>query len=160
MAAAAHVFYELAAGVGMPFASRVGPRPAAALWGAGTALALSEAGRRPSSHDGVFLALDATYLAAVLAHFAAWPRTRVLGLPWLTECEGLTGSAIRPYNAILYASAVTALGGLLENRRGIGPGAAVPLLLVPALMRLQHDEVSRLREQAQRDPGWWNRRLR
>jgi hypothetical protein len=35
----------------------------------------------------------------------------------------------------------------------------LPLLLVPALVSLQHAEHRRLVEQARRQPGWWNRRL-
>jgi hypothetical protein len=34
---AGHVFFELGAGVGMPFASVLGPVPAAGLWAAGSA---------------------------------------------------------------------------------------------------------------------------
>jgi len=36
-AMAGHVFFELGAGVGMPFASVLGPAPAAALWTTATA---------------------------------------------------------------------------------------------------------------------------
>jgi hypothetical protein len=63
------VFYELAAGVGMPLASRLGPRAAAALWGAGTVVAFREAGRQPQSRDSAFAALNAGFLSAAIAHF-------------------------------------------------------------------------------------------
>jgi hypothetical protein len=156
----AHVFYELAAGVGMPLASRLGPRAAAVLWGAGTVVTFREAGRQPHSRDSAFVALNAAFLSAVIAHFAGWPRTRVVGLPWLTECEGLTGPVIAPYNVILYVSGAAALGGLVENKRGRVLGVAVPVVLVPLLIGGQRREFSRLRAQARRHPGWWNRRLR
>jgi hypothetical protein len=155
------VFYELAAGVGMPFASRVGPTPAAAFWGACTVIAVREAGRQARSRDAAFAALNAAFLSAVIAHLAGWPRKRVVVcLPWLTECEGLSGKVIQPYNAILYISAVAAIGGLAENRHGRALGVLMPAVLVPWLMSAQHREFTRLLAQARRHPGWWNRRLR
>jgi hypothetical protein len=160
VAIGAHVFYELAAGVGMPFASRVGPAPAAVLWGAGSAVAFREAGRQPPSRDPAFAVLNGMFLSAVIAHFATWPRTRRTGLPWLTECEGLRGRLMAPYNGILYLSAGSALAALLtENRRGRVWGALVPVAVVPWLMSEQHREHARLRAQAVRRPAWWNRRL-
>jgi hypothetical protein len=156
---AAHVFYELAAGVGMPFASRLGPVPAAVCWGAGSAIAFRQAGRQPPSRDAAFAALNGGFLSAVIAHFAGWPRTKLAGLPWLTECEGLTGAPIQPYNVILHVSGVAAVGGLAENRRGRVLGVVIAAVLVPWLIGEQHRELGRLRAQARRRPGWWNRRL-
>ena len=160
----AHVFYELAAGVGMPLASRVGPAPSAALFGGGTLLLVRAAGRQPRSRDPVFAVANAMFLSAVLAHLAAWPRTRVAGLPWLTECEGLSGRLMPPYNLVLYTSGVAAIGGLVETGRdrpwrAAAIGTAVPVVLVPWLGRLQHEEHHRLRAEARRRPRWWNRRL-
>lgn len=161
MGAGAHVFYELASGVGMPLASRIGPVAAAALFGLGSGAAFREAGRQPPARDPAFSMLNGFYLSAVLAHFAGWPHRWSAGLPWLTECEGLTGAVLRPYNVILQVSGVAAVGGLLENshvrRRW---GVVVPLVLIPVLISEQHREYGRLLVQAQRRPGWWNRRLR
>jgi hypothetical protein len=158
--AGAHVFYELVSGVAMPFASRLGPRGAVLFWTANTAAAYHQAGRRPASRDRVFAVLDGLYLSAVIAHYLAWPRTTKLGLPWVTECEGLTGPVIAPYNVILQVSGVAAVAGLAENRRGAAWGAVVPVLVVPWLLGLQRREFARLVEQARTHPGWWNRRLR
>jgi hypothetical protein len=130
-----------------------------ALWSAGTVVAFREAGRQPHSRDSAFAALNATFLSAVIAHFAGWPRTSVAGLPWLTECEGLSGRLMAPYNLMLYVSGLAALGGLVENRRGALWGALVPALAVPRLVREQHREYARLRVRAAQRPGWWNRRL-
>lgn len=160
VAAGAHIFYELLAGVGMPFASRMGPRGAGALWATSTVAAYHQAGRQPASRDAVFSVLNGLYLSAVIAHFLAWPRTKKMGLPWLTECEGLTGPVIAPYNVILDVSGVAAVAGLVENRGGRVWGALVPLALVPVLLREQHREFGRLLVQARVQPGWWNRRLR
>jgi hypothetical protein len=156
----AHVFYELLAGVGMPFTSRLGPRGAAGFWAGSTVAAYSQAGRQPASRDPAFAVLNGLYLSAVIAHFLAWPRTTRKGLPWLTECEGLTGPVITPYNVILHVSGVAAVAGLVENRGGRVWGALVPLALVPVLLREQHREFGRLLVQARVQPGWWNRRLR
>ena len=129
----AHVFYELAAGVGMPLASRVGPAPSAVLFGGGSLLLVREAGRQPRSRDMAFVVANATFLSTVLAHLTAWPRTRVAGLPWLTECEGLSGRLMAPYNLVLYTSGVAAIGGLVETGRdrpwrAAAIGTAVPVV--------------------------------
>jgi hypothetical protein len=153
------VLYELLAGVAVPLASRVGVAPAAGLFGAGTVVAVREAARRPSADDGAFCALNGLYLAAVLGHFASWPRTRRAGLPWLVECEGLRGPALQPYNVILHLSWLAAVAGLAENRRGRRWGAIVPALAVPVLRATAPGEYIRLLEQAGRRPRWWNRRL-
>ena len=153
----AHVLYELLAGVGMPFAALVGPVPAAAWWVGSTALGVREAGRRPVSWDPVFAVVDGLYLAAVVAHLTGWPRVRPW-LPWLAECEGLRGPVVHPYNVVLWASGVAAVGGLRENRRGLAGALVVPVV-VPWLLGAQHREHRRLLTQARRRPGWWNRRL-
>src|SRR4051812_47986256 len=112
----------------MPFASVIGPAPAALLWAAGTTVGVREAGRRPEELDRTFAVLNGFFLSAVIGHFSAWPwlpnRWRA---PWLSSCEGLHGRAMVPYNAILYLSALSALGALaVENRRGRPPRALVP----------------------------------
>lgn len=156
----AHVFYELAAGVGMPFASWTGPLKAAALWGGGGAFVVRAADRKPPEWDTAFAALNGFYLAASLAHLTGWPATRRACLPWLTECEGMSGRVIQPYNSVLYLSAGSALLALAtENRRGRAWARLVPLLAVPALVRAQHLENARLQAAASQRPAWWNRRL-
>jgi hypothetical protein len=108
----------------------------------------------------VFAVLNGAYLSAVIAHFLAWPRTTKAGLPWLTECEGLQGPVIAPYNAILHISAIAAIGGLMENRRSVLWGTLVPAVTVPWLLGEQRRDFERLVAQAQERPGWWNRRLK
>ncbi|MDT5219143.1 MAG: hypothetical protein QOF15_1248 [Mycobacterium sp.] len=105
--------------------------------------------------------MNGMFLTAVLAHFIYWPKRWVVGVPNLTECEGLRGRVLLPYNVILYVSAVSAVAGLAENGRYAAlRGAAVPLLGVPVLVHIQRIEFRRLRIQARRQPAWWNRRLR
>jgi hypothetical protein len=155
----AHVFYELAAGAAIPLASRFGPAAAATLFAGGGAVIVREAARQPTSRDVAFSAVNGVFLSAVLGHFASWPRTSLRGLPWLVECEGLTGPLMPTYNVILYVSGLAALGGLIENRRGGLWGAAVPVALVPLFIAETPREYARLRAQAGDRPRWWNRRL-
>jgi len=158
---AAHVFFELAAGSAMPFASLLGPLPAAALWASTTAVGIHQAGRLPPSRDRVFAITNGLFLSAVVGHFTAWPwQPNRLRAPWLRRCEGLEGPVIVPYNVILYASGLTALGGLLlENRRGRLVGLLLPVAGVPTVVAAQRWEFGRLLAQARRRPRWWNRRL-
>ena len=158
LAVGAHVFYELAAGVSMPLASRLGISPAAVLYGTATAASYREAGRRPPSADPAFNALNGLYLGLVAGHALTWPR-RWAGVPWFRECEGLRGPVLTPYNLILQLSWMAAVGGIVENRRGRCWGALVPVLVVPVLARAAPREFDRLVEQARQRPRWWNRRL-
>lgn len=156
----AHVFYELLSGVAMPFASVIGPVPAAMGWGTSTAVVLRMARRSDKRHAAGFGVVNGVFLTAVLAHFIYWPKRWTLGVPRLSECEGLRGRILLPYNGILYISALSAVAGLLENgRRAALRGAMVPLVGIPVLLRLQRMEFRRLRLQARRNPRWWNRRL-
>jgi hypothetical protein len=158
-ALAGHVFFELGAGVGMPFASVLGPVPAAACWATATGAVQKIAGS--PSRDTALAVVNGTGLAAVVGHLAGWPRRRTrLGLPWLTDCEGLGPQLMRWYNPIIYTGGVAAAAALLsENRAAPRWAGLAPLLLVPALVRVQHVEHERLRRLALRRPGWWNRRL-
>lgn len=158
---AGHVFFELAAGVGMPFASVAGPVPAALAWATGGA-ALDRLAARPApSGDRVLAVANGLELAAVVGHLAGWPRRRTrLGLPWLADCEGLGPELMPWYNPIIYASGAAAVAGLLRENRSAPPWLGWSLLTaVPLLIRVQHAEHRRLRRLAGTRPGWWNRRL-
>ena len=159
---AAHVFFELGAGVGMPTASVIGPVPAAAAWSLGTATLWRTARTRPASSDGVFHSCNGMGLAAVLAHFAAWPsqRTRA-GLPWLRDCEGLGPPLMPYYNPILYLSAAATVAALAgENRSAPRQLPLLAVALAPVLVAVQRAEHRRLKAQARERPSWWTRRLR
>jgi hypothetical protein len=159
---AAHVFFELGAGVGLPAASVLGPLPAATLWAGSTVAALRGAARAPVSGDTGFAIGNAAALTVVLGHLTGWPRrSTVLGLPWLTDCEGLGRELMPAYNAILYSSGAAALAALLaENRCARRPVTLLPLLFVPIVVRAQRAEHRRLLRNARQRPRWWNRRLR
>jgi hypothetical protein len=157
----AHVFLELAAGVGMPGASVLGS-PAAVLWALGLSALWRGAATRPASGDTTFALWNSVGLAAVLAHFAGWPtrRTRA-GLPWLRDCEGLGPGLMPVYNPILYVSAVATVVALIRENRTASRHWALPAVgLVPVLVAAQRIEHRRLVTLAYERPAWWNRRLR
>ncbi|WP_181140866.1 hypothetical protein [Streptomyces sp. Ru62] len=160
-ATAGHVFFELAAGVGMPLASVLGPFTAATAWAAGTWTAWRAAATRPARDDPLFAVLDSVSLAAVIAHLAGWPkRPTRLGIPWLTDCEGLGPRLMPYYNPILYISgAAAAAAVLLENRSAPRRLPLLSLPLVPLLVVAQRAEHRRLKTIAEAHPAWWNRRL-
>ncbi|MDG9717636.1 hypothetical protein [Streptomyces sp. DH24] len=90
---------------------------AATAWAVGTATAWRAGGTRPSPDDPAFAVLNSVSPAAVIAHLTGWPRRRTrLGLPWLTDCEGLGPRLVPYYNPILYVSGTAAVAALLlEN---------------------------------------------
>ena len=155
-----HVFFELAAGVGMPLASVVGPAPAATLWAVSARSAWRAAGTKPASSDPAFALLNGFGLTAVLAHLAGWPRRRTrLGLPWLEDCEGLGPKLMPAYNLILYFSGLSALIALAAENRSSSYRPLLMVLTTPVSVAAQHIEFQRLKQRAGTHPGWWNRRL-
>lgn len=160
VAMAGHLGYELLAGVSVPMASRVGIKAAVTGYASGTVALYHAAGHVPASRgQRRFAVLNGLFAAAVISHFTAWPRTTRAGLPWLTECEGLSGELIGPYNVLLHGSAVAAVGGAVENRRGWPWFVATVAVVAPWVRRETPWEFQRLLAQAARSPRWWNRRL-
>jgi hypothetical protein len=160
LSVAGHLGYELVAGVGVPLASRVGVTAATTGYAASSVAAYRAAGHLPSPRgDRRFAVANGLFASAVISHFTSWPRTTRAGLPWLTECEGLDGRLMGPYNALLYVSAVAAVGGAIENRRAWRWFTLTPLVVVPLLRRETPPEYQRLLTQAAERPRWWNRRL-
>lgn len=160
VAVAGHLGYELAVGVGVPGAPRIGVRAAVAGYAFGTSLAYRAAGRLPGPRgDRRFAVTNGLFASAVISHYAGWPRTTWHGLPWLVVCEGIEGVLIAPYNLVLQVSAVAAAGGLAENRSAWPWAVAAGLIAMPALLWLTPREYDRLLEQAAAQPRWWNRRL-
>ena len=158
---AAHVAFELGAGVGLPLASVIGPYAATGVWTSATG-GVWVASARDASADKVLALANGFGLAAVSAHLLGWParRTRA-GLPWLEDCEGLGPGLMRYYNPILYLSGVAGLLALVRENRSAPALLPMAMLgLVPALIAYQHWEHRRLRRQAHTIPRWWNRRLR
>jgi hypothetical protein len=157
---AGHVGYELVAGVAVPLAPHIGVRAAATSFVVSAAAAYVPAGRLVSPRgDQAYAIANGFFLAAVIGHYTSWPRVWRAGLPWLTECEGLRGPVIGPYNVLLQVSAVAGAAGLWENRSRWRWGVATVLAVAPVLRWTTPREYTRLQEQAAEHPRWWNRRL-
>ena len=157
---AGHLGYELVAGVAVPLAPHVGVRRAAAAFALSAATAYVPAGRLVSPRgDRTYAVANGFFLAAMVGHYSSWPRVWRAGLPWLTECEGLRGPVICPYNVLLQVSAVAGAAGLWENRSQWRWGVATALAVAPLLRWATPREYAMLQQQAAEHPRWWNRRL-
>src|SRR3954453_6591947 len=111
LASGGHLAYELVCGVGVPLASRFGVTAATTAYAVSSVAAYRAAGVLPSpAGDRRCAVANGLFASAVITHFTSWPRTTRAGLPWLTECEGIEGRLIGPYNVLLYVSAVAAVG--------------------------------------------------
>ncbi len=155
-----HLAYELLSGVAVPLASRVGIVAATTGYTVSSLVTYRAAGRVPPPHgDRWFAVVNGVFASAVISHFTSWPRTTRAGLPWLTESEGLEGPLVGPYNVLLYAAGIAAVGGAVENRRAWQWFALTPLIAVPLLRAGTPLEYQRLLDQAAERPRWWNRRL-
>ncbi|WP_041546513.1 MULTISPECIES: hypothetical protein [unclassified Nocardioides] len=144
----------------VPLAPHVGVRAGVAAFAVPAAAAYAPAGRLPSPRgDRTYAIVNGLFLAAVVAHYTSWPRVWRAGVPWLTECEGLDGPVIGPYNVILQVSAVAAVAGLVENRSRWRWGVVTVLMAAPVLRWATPREYARLLQQAAEHPRRWNRRL-
>lgn len=96
-----HHGLELAAGIGLPGEPVLGRRRAAAAW-AGVLAAWAAADRTGRASAAV-VAANGAVQALALQHYLYWPWRWRLGLPILTEAEGLPGRWLPFYNAALLA---------------------------------------------------------
>jgi hypothetical protein len=98
-------------------------------------------------------------LAGVVVHFSLWPwRRNTLGIPVLTEAEGLSSSTLPAYNSLLYVWAIASISSVIrEVRPGARRWALVGLATVPLSRRSAQHHFSWLKEEALTNPAWWNR---
>src|SRR4051812_49965298 len=157
---AGHLAYELVGGVGVPLASRVGVTAATTGYAVASVVAYRAAGHLSApAGDRRFAVTNALFASAVIAHLTSWPRVSRAGLPWLTECEGLEGRLVGPYNALLYLSAVAAVGGAIENRREWRWVVMTPGVVLPGLRWGAPAGDERLLSPAAQEAHWWDRPL-
>ena len=109
--------------------------------------------------DPLLAAWSGASLAGVVVHFTLWPwRHNKLGIPVLTEAEGLSSSSLPAYNALLYAwAAASALSIIREVRPGARRWALAGLATEPLLRRSAQHHFSWLKQEAIMNPAWWNR---
>lgn len=156
---AAHHGFELASGVGLVWQPELGLGPAGALWTAQLTAWAALAARGGRRADGVLAALAGASLAGVVVHFILWPwRRGAIGLPVLTDAEGLSPRQLPVYNAILWSWAAASAGSLAfevppaSRRWALAGAAGLPVFVVSARHHFQW-----IKEQAESNPAWWNR---
>ena len=157
---AAHHGFELSSGVGLVLQPELGLRFASALWGTGIPLWIRLAAKRDDTKwDPLLSAWSGASLAGVLVHFSLWPwRPNSLGIPVLTEAEGLGSSSLPAYNALLHVwGAAAAVSIIREVRPGARRWALVGLATFPLLRRSAHHHFTWLKQEALANPAWWNR---
>lgn len=159
---AAHHGFELNQGVGLVLQPELGLFGAGALWGTQIPLWAGLAWRGGSRWDGLLAAWSGAALAGGLVHYVLWPwRRGRIGLPVLTEAEGIPASKLPVYNAILRAWLAGALVSIAtevprRDRKWVLAGfATMPLQILSA-----RHHFTWLDDQATTRPAWWNRSAR
>ena len=156
---AAHHVFELSSGIGLVWQPELGLARAGVLWGTEIPLWIALAARGDERFDKVLAAGSGANIASVLVHFLLWPSRRSrLGLPILTEAEGLSATLLPAYNFLLYvwaaASAVSIVHEISPRDRR---WALVGFAALPLLRRSAKHHFVWLTQQATTNPAWWNR---
>jgi hypothetical protein len=157
---AAHHGFELSNGVGLVLQPGLGLGPSGALWGTGIPAWIRLAAKGDDTRwDPVLAVGSGASLAGVVVHFSLWPwRLNKLGVPVLTEAEGLPASRLPAYSALLHIWATSsAISIIREVRPGARRWALVGLATVPLLRRSAQHHFSWLKQEAITNPAWWNR---
>ncbi len=156
---AAHHAVELSAGVGLVFQAELGLVGASALWGLQLPTWAALAARGGRRCDGVLAATAGTALAGSLVHWAIWPRRRgPLGLPVVTEAEGLPEGILPAYSALLHVwAAAAALAVVVDAPRESRRWALAGLAAAPVLALSARHHFTWIRREALERPAWWNR---
>jgi hypothetical protein len=160
--AAAHHGFELTEGVGLVWQPELGLPLAGSLWAGQLSLWAVLAGRGGRRWDGLLAVWSGASLGGVLVHFLLWPwRTDRLGIPALTEAEGIRTVRLPLYNAILR---VWGVASVLSIAREISPRdrkwALVGFAGLPLLVASARHHFAWIQEQASSNPAWWNRGVR
>ncbi len=156
---AAHHIFELSNGVGLVLQPELGLPGSIALWGAQIPAWAFMAARGDKRWDGVLAFACGASVAGASVHFMIWPwRRSPLGVPLLTEAEGLKSSRLPAYNTLLYAWGVAST---LSIMREISPPkrrwALAGLATLPLLRKSARHHFSWISAQAVANPAWWNR---
>jgi len=156
---AAHHGFELTSGVGLVMQPELGLVPAGALWGAGIPAWIHLAAKGNGKWDRLLAASSGAALAGVFVHFFLWPwRRNKLGLPVLTEAEGLRPSMLPAYSALLHVwGAACVLSIVRDVRPGARRWSLVGLAAFPLLRRSAEHHFAWLTQEALKNPAWWNR---
>lgn len=156
---AAHHGFELSNAIGLVLQPELGLVGAGALWGTQIPVWVTLAGRGSKRWDRLLAVWSGAAFGAAIVHFLLWPwRRSNLGLPVLTEAEGLGASRLPAYNTLLYMwGAASAISVVREIPRSDRPWALVGLATLPLMRLSAKHHFSWLVEQAATNPAWWNR---
>lgn len=155
--AASHHAFELGAGTGLMLQRELGLAGAAGTWLVAFP-ALAVAARRDRVAPLLAVAVGAN-AAACAVHFTLWPwRLTRVGLPVLTSAEGLPDRDLSAYNAILLSwGAASLVASAVLSRTGSARPTVAGFLLALPLRAHARRHFAWVREQAVRQPAWWNR---
>jgi hypothetical protein len=159
---AAHHGFELSQGVGLVSQPELGLWGAGALWGTQIPAWVALAARGGRRWDKVLAVWSGAALGGVVVHFLLWPwRCNKIGLPVLTEAEGIGASRLPAYNAILR---IWFLASAMSIAREISPRdrkwALVGFATLPLLRRSAKHHFSWIVDEAATNAAWWNRGIR
>jgi hypothetical protein len=156
---AAHHGFELSSGIGLVGQPELGLVGSSALWGAQIPTWIAVAAKGGKRWDRLLAIWSGAALGGAAVHFLIWPwRRNTLGLPVLTEAEGLGASKLPAYNALLYGwGAAAALSIALEVPPGKRRWALLGIAALPLLRRSAEHHFSWIVDQAATRPAWWNR---
>lgn len=156
---AAHHGFELSQGVGLVGQPELGLWGAGALWGIQIPVWLALAARGGRRWDKVLAVSSGAALGGVLVHFLLWPwRYNKIGIPFLTEAEGIQESMLPAYNTVLRAwFLASALSIALEISPRDRKWALVGLGTLPLLRRSAKHHFSWIVHEAATNPAWWNK---
>jgi len=156
---AAHHGVELSSGIGLVGQPELGLVGSGALWAAQIPAWVALAARGGRRWDRLLAVWSGVALGGVVVHFLVWPwRRGALGLPVLTEAEGLSASTLPSYNALLYGwGAASVLSIALDVPRRDRRWALFGLAALPVLRISARHHFSWIVDQAATRPAWWNR---
>ncbi len=156
---AAHHVFELSSGVGLVGQPELGLVGAGALWATQIPIWIILAAKGGRRWDKVLAVWSGAALGGAVVHFLVWLwRRSPLGIPILTEAEGLGVSKLPAYNTLLYGwGAAAALSIAFEIPRRDRRWALLGLAALPLLRRSANHHFSWIVDQASTSPAWWNR---
>jgi hypothetical protein len=156
---AAHHGFELSSGIGLVAQPELGLAGAGFLWATQIPTWITLAAKGGTRWNRLLAVWSGAALGGVVVHFLVWPwRRSALGIPILTEAEGLGDSKLPAYNALIYGwGAASALSIALEMAPRDRRWALLGLAAAPLLRRSAVHHFSWIVDQAATRPAWWNR---
>ena len=156
---AAHHGFELSSGVGLVGQPELGLAGAGVFWATQIPTWITLAAKGGKRWDRLLAVWSGAALGGAVVHFLIWPwRRSALGIPILTEAEGLGVSRLPVYNALLYGwGAASALSIAIDVPPRERRWALLGFAALPLLRHSARHHFSWIVDQAVTRPAWWNR---